>query len=218
MSHYKLIVFDWDGTLVDSTKRIVDSMQKAAKLVGMSALPDTDVKNIIGLGLPEAIKTLWPNVKDEEAAQLAPEYTRFFVTDSTVEMGMFAGAREMLEELAGRGYLLAVATGKTRNGLDRMMRDLKVGHLFSITRCADETRSKPHPLMLHEILNAMSVAAHEALMVGDTSFDLDMASAAEMPSLAMSHGAHDMARLKASKPLDILHNINELRDWIITHG
>lgn len=218
MSHYKLVVFDWDGTLVDSTSRIVDSMQKAASLVGLSALPDTDVKNIIGLGLPEAIKTLWPNIKETEAAALAPEYTRFFVTDSTVEMGMFAGAKELLEELAARGYLLAVATGKTRNGLDRMMRDLKVGHLFAITRCADETRSKPHPLMLHEILASMSVAPSEALMVGDTTFDLDMAVAANMPAIAMSHGAHDIARLVASKPIDICHNINELRDWIITHG
>src|SRR5690554_6415050 len=133
MSHYKLIVFDWDGTLVDSTKRSVDSMQKAARLVGMSALPDTDVKNIIGLGLPEAIRTLWPSVQDEQVAQLAPEYTRFFVTDSTVEMGLFAGVYGLLEDLAARGYLLAVATGKTRNGLDLMLRDLKVGHLFAVT-------------------------------------------------------------------------------------
>lgn len=218
MSRYKLIIFDWDGTLVDSTQRIVDSMQKAATLVGLSPLPDTDIKNIIGLGLPEAIKTLWPAVNDAEAKALAPHYTRYFVSESKVEMGLFAGAQECLESLARQGYLLAVATGKTRSGLDRMLSDLKVGHLFAITRCADETRSKPDPLMLHEILTSMSVAPHEALMVGDTTFDLDMAAAASVPAIAMSHGAHDLKKLTASNPVEICHNINQLTDWIQTHG
>ena len=133
-------------------------------------------------------------------------------------MDIFAGAVELLEELLQRGYLLAVAPGKTRKGLDRMMRDLNLGHLFAITRCADETHSKPDPLMLNEILESLKLIPQEALMVGDTSFDMDMATAANMPAVAMSYGAHDLVKLAASNPLGVCHNINELRDWIITYG
>lgn len=215
---YKLIIFDWDGTLVNSTERIIDSMQQAGKFLEMPELEDIAVQHIIGLGLPEAIRTLWPDADDAQVAEIAPQYARFFVSDSTVEMSMFDGAYDMLEELLRQGHILAVATGKTRKGLDRMMRDLKLGHLFAVTRCADETRSKPHPQMLHEILSELGVAPHEALMVGDTTFDLDMAAAAGVSSIAMSHGAHDVEKLMASKPLAVCHNINQLRDWILTHG
>lgn len=218
MSRCKLVVFDWDGTLVNSTARIVDSMQQAADIVGMPKLPDLAIKHIIGLGLPEAIRTLWPGINDATLAEIVPHYARFFITDSKVEMDLFAGAVELLEELLQRGYLLAVATGKTRKGLDRMMRDLNLGHLFAITRCADETHSKPDPLMLNEILESLKLIPQEALMVGDTSFDMDMATAANMPAVAMSYGAHDLVKLAASNPLGVCHNINELRDWIITYG
>lgn len=218
MLRYKLIIFDWDGTLVDSTGRIVDSMQQAAKAVGLPAISDLAVKHIIGLGLPEAIRTLWPSISEDALKELALQYAHFFVTESKVEMSLYNGARDLLKELMLRGFVLAVATGKSRRGLDRMMRDMKLGHLFAITRCADETRSKPNPLMLHEILESMSITPQEALMVGDTSFDLDMANAANINAVAMTHGAHDIPRLTNSNPIAVCHNINELRDWIITNG
>lgn len=218
MQRYKLIIFDWDGTLVDSTSRIVDSMQQAAREVGLPSIPDKAVKHIIGLGLPEAIRTLWPNIEEQQLNELSQQYARLFVSDSSVEMSLYTGAKDFLKELMLRGFILAVATGKSRKGLDRMMREMKLGHLFAITRCADETHSKPDPLMLNEILESLGVAAHEALMVGDTSFDLDMANAANVDAVAMSHGAHDLSRLQNSKPVAVCHNINELRDWIITNG
>lgn len=218
MPSFKLIIFDWDGTLVNSTARIVDSMQRAAAENSMPAVTDAAVQNIIGLGLPEAIRVLWPTIDDEQLAQMIPAYVRNFTTDSVVAMEMFAGARETLEQLLLRNHLLAVATGKARKGLDRMMRDFKLGHLFAATRCADETRSKPDPLMLNELLAALSVAPHEALMVGDTTYDLEMANAAGVASIGMSYGAHDVKRLQTCQPLAICHSMHELQNWIINHG
>lgn len=218
MSNYKLVIFDWDGTLVDSTQRIVDSMQQASREVGLPALPDAAVQNIIGLGLPEALQTLWPGIAGEQLAGMTRVYARYFVSDSQVGMGFFEGAVEFLQGLLQRGYLLAVATGKSRKGLDRMLRDLHVGHLFAATRCADETRSKPDPLMLHELLAELSVAPHEAIMIGDTTYDLDMAAAAGVAAVAMGHGAHDEQQLLACRPLTICHSMRELNDWMLRHG
>lgn len=218
MSKFKLIVFDWDGTLVNSTSRIIDSMQCAAREHLLPAVSDAAVQNIIGLGLPEAIKVLWPSISDEQLKLMMPSYARFFVTDSSVAMKMFSGARELLDGLLQSNYLLAVATGKTRKGLDRMVRDLQLGHIFVATRCADETRSKPHPQMLNELLSQLSIAPHEALMVGDTTYDLEMANAAGVASIAMSHGAHDEQRLLACHPLALCHSMHELNEWITNHG
>ena len=218
MPNYKLVIFDWDGTLSDSTDRIVDSMQQAARINQMPAVTDAQVQNIIGLGLPEAIKALWPEVNDEQLAAMIPVYARYFVSDSVVPMQLFDGAVDLLKELMLRGVLAAVATGKARRGLDRMLLEFNVGHLFAATRCADETRSKPHPQMLHEILASLGVTPEEALMVGDTTYDLEMANAAGVPSIGMSHGAHDEARLLACRPLAICHSMHELKQWIINHG
>lgn len=218
MPNYKLVVFDWDGTLVDSTQRIVDSMQQAAREVGLPPVPDADVQNIIGLGLPEALRTVWPGIQGDALAAMTTVYARFFVSDSQVGMGFFPGAERFLQDLLQRGHLLAVATGKSRRGLDRMLRDLKVGHLFAATRCADETRSKPDPLMLQELLAELGVAPAEALMVGDTTYDLDMAAAAGVASVAMGHGAHDEQRLLACRPLAICHSMRELNEWMVTYG
>lgn len=218
MPNYKLVIFDWDGTLSDSTERIVDSMQQAARINHMPAVTDAQVQNIIGLGLPEAIKTLWPDLDDEQLAVMIPVYARYFISDSVVPMQLFDGAVELLKELMLRGVLAAVATGKARRGLDRMLLEFNVGHLFATTRCADETRSKPHPQMLHEILASLGVLPEEALMVGDTTYDLEMAKAAGVPSIGMSHGAHDEARLLACGPLTICHSMHELKQWIINHG
>ncbi|WP_430462480.1 HAD-IA family hydrolase [Thalassolituus sp. LLYu03] len=217
-TRYRVVVFDWDGTLVDSTQRIVDSMQRAAREVGLREVPDAAVQNIIGLGLPEALMTVWPEINEEQLEVMRRLYVRYFVSDSQVDMDFFPGARTLLDTLLKKGYLLAVATGKSRKGLNRLLQDLKVGHLFATTRCADETRSKPDPLMLEEIMAELSVSPAEVLMVGDTTYDLDMAHAAAIDSVAMGHGAHDEQQLLACGPKTICHSIAELNDWIALHG
>lgn len=215
---FKLVIFDWDGTLVNSTARIVDSMQSAGREHNMRPVPDSAVQHIIGLGLPEALKTVWPEITPEQLPVMTQSYARNFVTDSAVGMDFFPGVREFLEGLKISGYELAVATGKTRKGLDRMMKDLHVGHLFSATRCADETRSKPDPLMLHELLSELNVQAEDAVMIGDTAWDLNMANSAGVAGVGMSYGAHDEARLRECNPLTICHSIRDLNDWISLHG
>ena len=213
---YELIIFDWDGTLADSTGRIVDSMQKAGRLVGLRELPDAAVQNIIGLGLPEALLALWPEISDEQMVLMREAYARNFVYDSQVQMSLFDGVEGMLQRLQDAGLLLAVATGKSRKGLDRLLGDLALGHYFAATRCADETRSKPDPLMLNELLVQLSVPASRALMVGDTTYDLDMANAAGMDSVAMGHGAHEDAVLMGSGPKVLCHDIAALERWIFS--
>jgi phosphoglycolate phosphatase len=212
---YELIIFDWDGTLADSTGRIVDSMQKAGRLVGLPHVSDAAVQNIIGLGLPEALNVLWPDISAEHLELMRESYARNFVYDSQVPMSLFAGAEAMLRHLQDAGVLLAVATGKSRKGLDRILDDLGLGHYFAATRCADETRSKPDPLMLHELLAQLSVPVERALMVGDTTYDLDMARAAGMASVAMGHGAHDDEVLLACGPQMLCHDIATLERWLI---
>ena len=218
MRSFKVIVFDWDGTLVNSTGRIINSMHQAAKEHGLPPQTDAAVQNIIGLGLPEAITALWPNIEQAVLNSMIPSYARYFLSESEVGMEMYAGARALLEQLKADGYWLAVATGKSRKGLDRMMHDLNLGHLFMLTRCADETRSKPHPQMLQELLEAFGVEAQEALMIGDSTYDLDMARAIGVASIGMTHGAHDAKRLQASQPLALCDNIQQLQQWIELHG
>lgn len=220
---YKLVIFDWDGTLVDSTGRIVDSMQQASAEVGLPVVPDSAVQNIIGLGLPEALQTVWPQINTTQLAQMTQVYARNFVYDSKVAMAFFDGVAELFADLKGAGRQLAVATGKSRKGLNRMFAELQidgrpVGEQFCASRCADETRSKPDPLMLQELLDELNVPAESALMVGDTSFDLDMANALNMDSIAMSHGAHDNDVLRHCQPKALCHSITELNQWIKQNG
>ncbi|MEK9712188.1 MAG: HAD-IA family hydrolase [Thalassolituus sp.] len=214
---YELIIFDWDGTLADSTRRIVDSMARAAAECGLPAVDDADIQNIIGLGLPEAIKTVWPAVTDEQMKPMKAVYGRYFVSDSNVPAGLFAGARSMLESL-GTQRKLAVATGKSRKGLNRILADLSLEDCFDATRCADETASKPNPLMLEQILSVLGVEPSAALMVGDTTYDLDMARNIGMDTIGMSHGAHEEDRLCACGALAICHSIQQLKDWIEHNG
>lgn len=220
---YKLVIFDWDGTLVDSTGRIVDSMQQASIEVGLPTVPDSAVQNIIGLGLPEALRTVWPQINPEQLSEMTQVYARNFVYDSKVAMAFFSGVAELFRDLRASGRQLAVATGKSRKGLNRMFNDLQidgrpVGDQFTASRCADETRSKPDPLMLQELLDELGVPVEAALMVGDTSFDLDMANNLGMDSIAMSHGAHDNDVLLSCQPKALCHSITELNKWIQQNG
>jgi phosphoglycolate phosphatase len=215
---YSVIIFDWDGTLVDSTARIVDSMQMAANKVGMPTLSNYAIQQIIGLGLPEALKKLWPEISSEQLQLMRINYSANFSLHSDVHVDFFPQAHDFFEELRRLGYVLAVATGKTRKGLDEMLDGMKVRDVFDITRCADETTSKPDPHMLREILTELQLASEQALMVGDTSFDLDMARNIDMDAVGMTHGAHESSILLASGAKALCHDLNELLDWIKKNG
>lgn len=215
---YRVIIFDWDGTLVDSTARIVNSMQSAADEVGLPKLSDLAIQQIIGLGLPEAIRQLWPDILDEQLQRVRVLYPANFSDNSHVPVGFFSQALQVFEELKRLGYVLAVATGKTRRGLNEMVERMSVPDVFAITRCADETASKPDPRMLNEILHELKLTSEQALMVGDTSFDLDMARSIGMDAIGMTHGAHKEEILLASGAKALCHDLNELLGWIKNNG
>jgi phosphoglycolate phosphatase len=215
---YSVVIFDWDGTLVDSTARIVDSMQLASSVVGLPMLTNHAIQQIIGLGLPEALRKLWPEISEDQLQLMRSSYSANFSRHSNVEADFFPQAHQFFEELQRLGYVLAVATGKTRKGLDEMLDSLNVRDVFDITRCADETTSKPDPHMLEEILAELQLSSDQALMVGDTSFDLDMAKNINMDAVGMTHGAHESSILLASGAKALCHDLNELLDWIKKNG
>jgi len=215
---YRVVIFDWDGTLVDSTARIVDSMQLASSVVGMDSLTNHAIQQIIGLGLPEALKKLWPEITEDQLQLMRTHYSANFSHHSSVHVDFFPQAHEFFEELHRLGYVLAVATGKTRKGLDEMLDGMKVRDVFDITRCADETTSKPDPHMLNEILTELQLSNNQALMVGDTSFDLDMARSIGMDAIGMTHGAHESSILLASGAKALCRDLSELLDWIKKNG
>lgn len=214
---YQAIIFDWDGTLVDSTGRIVESMQLAAKDGSLPILSDFEIKQIIGLGLPEAICQLWPELEGDEKSlnEMRHLYNHHYMGESRPAMEFYAYAENLLLNLSKASLDLAVATGKSRSGLDRAFRELKTGHMFRDSRCADETKSKPHPLMLEELAQSLGVEPAAMLMVGDTTFDLDMAAAAGVDSIGITHGAHDQEKLGACRPVHMVHNLQQLNDWLL---
>lgn len=211
---FDLLVFDWDGTLMDSIHRIVASMEAAASDIGLAPLRRADVLNIIGLGLPEAIARLFPLATPEVRVQFADRYRHYFVEASPVPAPLFPGAAETLEQLTAHGYRLAVATGKARRGLDRALADTGCAHFFHASRCADEVKSKPHPQMLLDLVAEFDVAPQRTLMIGDTEFDMQMAVAANVPALAVSYGVHSAAQLSRYRPLACLNNIRDLVPWL----
>ncbi|MEY4587970.1 MAG: hypothetical protein RL497_46 [Pseudomonadota bacterium] len=209
-----IAIFDWDGTLMDSTGKIITCMQQAASRVNLPVLDDKTIANIIGLGLPEAVRVLYPSIDTALAEELRAAYSHVFIHEDTTVCALYPGVDEGLERLLSRGIPIAVATGKSRRGLDRLLDQLGWQERFTITRCADETASKPHPLMLQEILSALNAAPQQAVMVGDTEYDLAMAAAIEMPSLGLSYGAHEPERLLAHKPVFITDQFPQVVDWI----
>lgn len=205
-----LLVFDWDGTLIDSTAKIVRCMQCAAEQVGVPVLSHEAICQIIGLGLPEAIAELYPAHDAATRETVRQQYVHFFISVDQTPSPFFAGVEETLHRLRDDGYTLAVATGKSRRGLDRVLGQLGMASFFHATRCADETRSKPHPQMLHELLAEAGCDVADALMVGDTHFDMAMAQAAGMARVAVSYGAHHPQQLLPYQPLACLDNFAEL--------
>jgi len=211
---YDLIVFDWDGTLMDSAAKIVRCFMQAASDVGLTSPEEAEVRNIIGLGLREALVALLPDTDEPLLHQVAERYREHFLNLDQTEMPLFPGVRDGLEEMLRQGYRLAIATGKARRGLDRVLEETVMTHLFAATRCADEAVSKPHPRMLQDVLAQTNIPSDRALMVGDTVYDLQMAHAVPVDSLAVSYGAHDRDRLLEQKPVACLDSFREVYAWL----
>ena len=207
----ELIIFDWDGTLFDSVGQIVASLQYAAQLFEQP-LTDDAAKSIIGLGLPEVMQILFPQVPHLQQ-DILECYADHYVANSKGD-AWFDGVAELLADLKQQGIKLAVATGKSRKGLDRVLTQTQSHDLFDITRAASETKSKPHPLMLEEILAEMQVSIDSAIMVGDTSYDLEMAQNLNMPRIGVSYGVHSIDTLQQYQPLAIVHNVQELHVYL----
>ncbi|MFS1525615.1 HAD-IA family hydrolase [Microbulbifer sp. 2304DJ12-6] len=208
-----LVILDWDGTVCNSESRIVACMQRAAERVGLPLLAAEAVSNIIGLGLPEALETLLPDVGSEEKQALRQFYSEEWLSAWAEPLPLFDGVLDTLDRLCCAGHLLAVATGKSRRGLNRELEQHELGHLFTASRCADETASKPDPRMLRELLRETGRSAGQAVMVGDTVYDLEMAAAIGMPSVGVSYGVHGPARLQECGPKVIINRFAELLSW-----
>lgn len=212
---YQLLIFDWDGTLVDSIGRIVTAMHLAADRCGLARCTDDQVRGIIGLGLPEAIRSLYPLLDDADLVQcMRQSYSENYLALESEPSALFHGVAEGLQAFRAEGYRLAVATGKGRHGLQRVLADRGWLDFFDYSRCADETASKPDPLMLHEILQQSGVSAHQALMVGDSSFDLLMAQRAGMDCVAVGYGAQPLHVLRECRPTLAIECFTELRAWL----
>ncbi len=210
---YRLIVFDWDGTLMDSIDRIVTSMQRAFVDAGLAEPAEDNVREIIGLSLGNAIARLANDHDQATWDAITDRYRYHFVDAAEVPMPMFPRATEMLQSLKQKGYLLGVATGKARRGLDRVFKETDCHRYFDATRCADETESKPHPKMLHELMHELSVSAEETLMVGDTEFDMVMAKNAGVDAVGVSYGVHSRQRLLDNQAVDCLDSLPDLENW-----
>lgn len=208
-----LFIFDWDGTLLDSTGRIIGAMHAAADELGIEWRSAEQVRNIIGLGLPEAIVHLYPQMSaaDRQALQIA--YSRHYVAADQQPCAWYPMVRDTLQQLKDEGCILAVATGKSRRGLSRVLEQLQMLEFFHATRCADETQSKPHPQMLHELLDELAVPVERAVMIGDTEYDMAMAQAAAMPRIGVSYGAHAADRLLPYQPELVIDEFARLLDW-----
>ena len=209
----ELIIFDWDGTLFDSVGQIVTSLLYAAEQFEQPLTPEA-AKSIIGLGLPEVAQVLFPNVP-ELHTDILKCYGDHYV-DHSKDDQWFSGVADMLYGLKNQNIKLAVATGKSRRGLDRVLAQTNSHDLFEITRAASETKSKPNPLMLEEILNFTGVNAERAMMVGDTSYDLEMAQNIAMPRVGVSYGVHSVDVLQRFNPLTVAHNVNTLHQFLNT--
>ncbi len=205
-----LLIFDWDGTLIDSAAKIVTCMQYAAEESGVDPLPDEPIRQIIGLSLPQAIAVLYPNESSAVHEAMRQQYVSYYIGMDQTPTPLFAGVTETLHTLRDAGYTLAVATGKARRGLDRVLEQMGMQKFFHATRCADETRSKPHPQMLHELLDFFVCEPEQALMVGDSCYDMEMAQAAGVPRVAVSYGAHSVEQMLRYEPVACLDRFADL--------
>jgi len=214
MQNYQLIIFDWDGTLMDSVARIVSSLQGAARATSLEQPCFDSAKQVIGLSLPKAMQTLFPD-EQHLHEQLMGQYKHHYRELDTTPTPLFEHAHELLHGLKDAQKLLAVATGKGRSGLERVWQQSNTGHYFHASRCADESVSKPHPDMVHSLLSELSVAPEQAIMIGDTSFDLEMAQRAGVDSIGVTHGVHSNEALSQYGPKAIVDSLPELAQLLL---
>ena len=214
LERFDLVVFDWDGTLSDSTAAIARAIQDAAADLGLPVPDDATASHVIGLGLNEALARAVPTLAPERIPEYSARY-RFHYFAREAELVLFAGARELIAELRAAGVLLAVATGKSQRGLQRALASAGLAGEFAATRCADQTHPKPHPAMLLELTDELTVAPARTLMIGDTTHDLQMAAAARTAGVGLTQGAHPHAQLAACRPLALFDSLTELHRWLM---
>lgn len=215
--NYDLVIFDWDGTLMDSTRVIATSLQSACADIGIAVPAESDARFVIGLGLADTFRHVAPGLDEPGQRRLSERYRHHFLAREH-EAPLYEGVREMLADLHGRGRRLAVATGKARRGLDRALDATGLRQWFEATRCADEGFAKPHPDMLLMLMDITGVEPRRALMVGDTTHDLELAANAGVDALAVSYGAHD-ERLLGTRPAKArLSSVAQLHRWLATNG
>ena len=215
--HYDLIVFDWDGTLYDSTALIARCIQSACADVGAAVPSDEAASYVIGLGLQDALKRVAPDLSPDKYPELGLRYRHHYV-ERKDELMLFDGVLEMLRALKSRHHWLAVATGKNRRGLDDALGSAQLKHMFDGTRTADETASKPNPQMLLELMRELAVAPERTLMIGDTTHDLQLAVNAGAAGLGVSYGAHAHDSFHAFAPVHVAHSVAELQLWLMDHA
>jgi len=211
---FDLVVFHWDGTVVDSTAMIARSIQKAAADLGLRVPSLERASHVIGLGLRDALAAAVPDLAADRIEAFTERYRHHYIAIEQ-EIVLFSGIRELLVELTESGAVLAVATGKSRRGLDRSFAATGLGMFFAESRCADETHPKPHPAMLHEITAALAMSRQRTVMIGDTTHDLAMARAAGTASIGVTYGAHPRAQLVAEGALALVDDVAELRRWLM---
>jgi phosphoglycolate phosphatase len=213
---YRLLVFDWDGTIIDSAATIAECIREASRELGLEVPERSRASHVIGLGLHDAMRIAVPELPAQRYPEFVACYRRHFLARDD-SMQLFDGMRELLQDLSKR-HLLAIATGKSRRGLDRALDSSKLKPYFAASRCADETNPKPHPAMLLEIMEELQTDAKAVLMVGDTSHDLEMARAAGVDALAVTYGAHPEEGLRACEPLACFSSVKDLQAWLTTHA
>ncbi|MDB5749938.1 MAG: phosphoglycolate phosphatase-like protein [Ramlibacter sp.] len=214
---HDLIAFDWDGTLFDSTQIIVRCIQRAVADVGGTVPGDREAAYVIGLGLAEALAHAAPDVPRERQAELGSRYRHHYLAHQN-DLSLFEGVLDMLQALRQRQHWLAVATGKSRRGLDDVLQSRQLRGVFDASRTADETAGKPDPRMLHELMREFGAEPARTLMIGDTTHDLQMARNAGCPSVGVSYGAHEPGAFAVLEPLAVVHSVRELHDWLLANG
>lgn len=210
----QLIIFDWDGTLMDSVGRIVSSMQNSATAVGLPVPEAHAVRDIIGLSLQPAITRLFGELPAASLDGFLAQYRREYVELNPTPTPFFANSLTTLGLLRNNGHKLAVATGKMRRGLDRIWLETGTGHYFDSSRCADESESKPSPQMLLDLLDEFKLMPEQAVMVGDSVYDMQMAAAIDMPRIGVSYGVHSVEQLAEHNPLAVIDDVADVQQWL----
>lgn len=210
----QLLIFDWDGTLMDSQARIVNCLRTTIEDLGKEERNHEQLSNVIGLGFREALLSLYPDDSDDFHEGFIDRYRHYFLSEDDTPSVLFEGVLTMLEDLHKQGYFLAIATGKGRYGLDMSIKENNLEHLFHGSRCADETRSKPHPQMLEELMDYFGVDVEQTMMIGDTEYDLQMANNAKVHGVGVSYGVHTEQRIRECNPVACVSSTQDLHSWL----